>query len=359
MTAKLEHQVQSRGIYHGLPVFPPEVKGLTAIVTGANGISGQHMLRVLAASPLRWSKIYCLSRRPPAIPSGLPPQAEHIPLDFMQSPETIAAALQKHGIGKVDHVFFYSYIQLPSPPGQRLWANAEEMCTVNTKLLSNFLTGLKLAELIPRRIMLQTGAKEYGVHLGPSSVPQEETDPRVLIEPNFYYTQEDYLYSWCAENGVGWNSVRPAAILGAVPDAAMNVCFPLAVYAAVCKKLEQPLEYPADLVAWETIQDQSSAMLNGFLAEWTVLTEHTLNQAFNAADGSAFTWGKFWPKLASIYGVEWKTPDMDESLYTAMQSSRGQTPRGFVYVSSMSYKDNCFDNNTDLDRKQSRVDASL
>ena len=65
-------QVQSRGIFHGLPVFPEHLEGLTAIVTGANSISRYYMLRVLAQAPERWSKIYCLSRKPPAIPEGLP-----------------------------------------------------------------------------------------------------------------------------------------------------------------------------------------------------------------------------------------------------------------------------------------------
>lgn len=37
--------LQSKSIYHGLPVFPQETKGFTAIVTGANGISGDHMVR--------------------------------------------------------------------------------------------------------------------------------------------------------------------------------------------------------------------------------------------------------------------------------------------------------------------------
>jgi len=50
-------QVQSKGIYHGLPVFPSKHKGLTAIVTGANGISGWYMVKVLAQSPERWTKI--------------------------------------------------------------------------------------------------------------------------------------------------------------------------------------------------------------------------------------------------------------------------------------------------------------
>jgi hypothetical protein len=58
--------------FHGLPVFPGHLEGLTAIITGANGIPRYYMLRVLAQAPGRWSKIYRLSRRPPAIPEGLP-----------------------------------------------------------------------------------------------------------------------------------------------------------------------------------------------------------------------------------------------------------------------------------------------
>jgi nucleoside-diphosphate-sugar epimerase len=92
------YQVQDHGIYHGLPVYPPNLKNLTAIVTGANGISGHYMVRVLAENPERWSKIYCLSRRPPAIPGGLPKNAEHIPLDFLKKPEDIAAVLKEHGV---------------------------------------------------------------------------------------------------------------------------------------------------------------------------------------------------------------------------------------------------------------------
>ena len=37
--------VHSNGIYHGLPDLSYAPKGMTAIVTGANGISGAHMVR--------------------------------------------------------------------------------------------------------------------------------------------------------------------------------------------------------------------------------------------------------------------------------------------------------------------------
>ena len=153
--------VQTRGIYHGLPVFPENLEGLTAIITGANGISGQYMLRVLAQSPGRWKKIYCLSRRPPAIPGGLPSHAEHIPLDFLKKPADIAEILKEHGV-HADHVFFFSYIQVEPKEGAGLWSNAEEMTRVNTDLLKNFAEALPLANIKPKRFMLQTGAKHYG-----------------------------------------------------------------------------------------------------------------------------------------------------------------------------------------------------
>jgi hypothetical protein len=127
-----QQTVQTKGIYHGLPVFPPAVNGLTAIITGANGISGNYMLRVLAESPERWTKIYCLSRRPPAIPDGLPTHAEHIALDFLQKPEDIAKTLKEKGV-KADYVFFYSYIQAKPKEGGGLWSDAEEMCRVNSR----------------------------------------------------------------------------------------------------------------------------------------------------------------------------------------------------------------------------------
>ena len=136
--------VFSRGIYHGLPTFPdPTGNGLTAIITGANGISGYYMLRVLSQSPQRWSKIYCLSRRPPLIPGGLPSNAEHIALDFLKSPEEIAGVLKEKGVSKADYVFFFSYIQVPPKEGGGLWSDAEEV-----RLLSSHVFPAMLCQFL-------------------------------------------------------------------------------------------------------------------------------------------------------------------------------------------------------------------
>jgi len=318
-------QVQSKGIYHGLPVYPSDTKGLTAIITGANGISGYYMLQVLSQSPERWTKIYCLSRRPPLIPGGLPKNAEHIALDFLKDPKEIADVLKEKNVSAY-YIFFFSYIQVEPKEGAALWSNAEEMARVNSELLDNFLSAIKIAAIKPKRFMLQTGAKNYGVHLGPTKLPQEESDPRVTLEPNFYYGQEDLLFKYSKEESVGWNVLMPGPILGAVPDAAMNAAFPVAAYAAVCKHLKEPLEWPADILSWQFAQSMSSAHMNAYMEEWAVLDTGAENQKFNACDSSSFAWEGCWPRIAGWYGIEWKGPDPAAKY---MEKETRFCPRGY------------------------------
>jgi hypothetical protein len=97
--------LRKQGILHGLPVYPSEESGLTALITGATGLSGYSMVKALAAAPQRWRKIYCLSSR-------VPPQAffeelgegaarvEHIPVDFLGDPNETAKTFKD----KIGHV---------------------------------------------------------------------------------------------------------------------------------------------------------------------------------------------------------------------------------------------------------------
>src|SRR3954467_122418 len=113
--AELTSQViHSKGIFHGLPTYKSTTPKI-AIITGANGISGFHTLRVLASAPDRWSKIYALSRRPPPprmmeLLGNGKERVEHIACDFLEDPATIAKAM-KGKIADVDSIFFYSYLQ--------------------------------------------------------------------------------------------------------------------------------------------------------------------------------------------------------------------------------------------------------
>ncbi|CZT25122.1 uncharacterized protein RCC_10851 [Ramularia collo-cygni] len=323
-------QIRNQGIFHGLPVYPDEHSGLTAVITGANGISGSYMLRVLSADPKRWRRIVCLSRRPPLVEGGLPNHVEHIPLDFLKEPSEITQTLKNNRV-QADYVFFFSYIQPTPKPGAGLWTNAQDLVDVNSKLLCNFLEAMKKASITPKRFMLQTGAKNYGGHLGPTRLPQEETDPRVPDEDNFYYFQEDLLFAWCKETGCGWNIHMPGPIVGAVPNAAMNCAFPLAVYASVAKKLDQALVFPGDISSWQMPQSMSSAQLNAYQEEWAVLLGPR-DQKYNTCDNSAFTWEKAWPRIAGWFGIEARGPE-DGDVYEEVESRflpRGYGPKGIT-----------------------------
>lgn len=124
------YPVQHKGIYHNLPTFDPSIKNLTAIVTGANGISGFHTMRVLLESPERWSKVYALSRRPPPkemmglLTEAQRSRVQHVAVDFLEDPKKIADAMTAANV-TADYIFFYSYLQPRPPPGAMVWSNAE------------------------------------------------------------------------------------------------------------------------------------------------------------------------------------------------------------------------------------------
>ena len=54
---------------------------------------------------------------------------------------------------EADYIFFFSYIQASTP---------DKTLRVNSLLLSNFVGALKLAEITPKRFMLQTGELDHG-----------------------------------------------------------------------------------------------------------------------------------------------------------------------------------------------------
>lgn len=195
------------------------------------------------------------------------------------------------------------------------------------QILQTFLSALDHANIKPRRILLQTGLKNYGVHLGPVTVPCHESDPRVLlrdsenrISPNFYYTQEDILFEYCKSHDTTYNITMPSWILGAVKASDMTTFYPLAVYAAVQRKLGRKLEFPGDIAGWEKIMPMSSANLNSLFHEWVVLVDGAENERFNIVDGSEFTWMKAWPKIAEWFGMEWEPPkEEDEAEYKTVE----------------------------------------
>lgn len=90
--------VETRGIYWGVPTYPSTIKGLSAVVFGANGISGNYMVRVLSQDAERWSQVVALSRRPPLANQGKAKNVRHVQADLLQDPKETARILKDNQI---------------------------------------------------------------------------------------------------------------------------------------------------------------------------------------------------------------------------------------------------------------------
>lgn len=163
------------------------------------------------------------------------------------------------------------------------------------------------------------------MHLGATNIPDEESDPRLELEPNLYYTQHDILTEFCAKHRIGWNCSFPSFVIGCTPDSTQTLAYPLFIYASVQKFLSRPLDYPSDINAWYAPQSLSNAVLNSYLHEWSVLDPQTANQAFNASDACAFTWGRAWPRLAAYFDMEYTGP-VDASKTTMREKGMKYEP---------------------------------
>jgi hypothetical protein len=89
-----------------------------------------------------------------------------------------------------------------------------------------------------KRVLLTTGGKQYGVHLGPVKCPMVETDPWIegpSRRPNFYYVQQRILFQDAKERGYDWVVTYPNDVIGVARGNFMNLSTSLAVYAAVNK----------------------------------------------------------------------------------------------------------------------------
>ena len=339
-----QYPVRNAGIYHNLPQFDPKLSGLTALITGANGISGFNTLRALLSSPQRWAKIYTLSRRPiPAdmlnlLPLDVRSRVHHIGCDLQSEPREIATILNA-ALEKVQYIFYYAYLQPKPEDGNAMWSNDQQLVDVNSAMLSNFLQALGHTNIKPKRFLLQTGAKNYGSHLGRARTPNVESDPQPRhLAPNFYYPQEDLVFKYCASNNVEWNVIRPPFIIGTSSTAQMNGLYPFAVFAAVAAQRGTALAFSGTWDVWQQYCAQhGSAMLTGYLSEWVVLEDKCRNEAFNSQDTSPISWDRIFHELVRWFGVEkgLQLPSEDESGWLEVKVGGGKdTPMGQVQDST-------------------------
>ncbi|PPJ54556.1 hypothetical protein CBER1_06642 [Cercospora berteroae] len=335
------YPLRNSGIYRNIPTFDPSIKGLTALICGGSGISGFHALRALLDSPERWSTIYILSRSPlpekmaALLTENQRKRTKHIPVNLQGSGEEIAQSLREARV-KPDYIFFYSYMTAENENAMDAKVS-QKLYDLNVPLVKNLLEALPKADIQPKRILLQTGGKHYGMHIGRGRNPVIESDPapKHLQPKQFYYEQSRLLEQYCKDHPeTGWNVVRPFPIIGSVTQTWLNTAYPFGVYAAVQAHKGEPLEFGGDWEAWQFAYSMSTARMTGYLSEWAVLEDKNANQAFNAADGSLLSMDRFFHELARWYsaskGVKLPKPDSERSFPKSLSFAGGKdAPLGY------------------------------
>ncbi|CAP67723.1 uncharacterized protein PODANS_1_16120 [Podospora anserina S mat+] len=268
----------------------------SAIVCGATGILGREIVYRLASNPTKWKTIHALSR---SKKDDYPSNVVHNHIDLLHSAEDMAKDLASVS---GEYVFFAAYMQKDSE---------EENWKVNGDMLANFLRALTLtgAAKSIKRILLVTGCKQYGVHLGRAKNPMMESDPWLtdqnIYPPNFYYRQQDILHDFCKANPhIGWNVTYPNDVIGFANGNFMNLASGLGIYAAVCKEQGRKLAFPGNEGFYSGFDCYTSSKLHAEFCEWVVCEDKTRNEAFNLVNGDVQTWEDMWPRLARRFGME-------------------------------------------------------
>jgi len=269
--------------------------GRRALVAGVTGISGQVVARQLLKAG--W-EVYGISRRSDGLPAGV----HHIKADLLDA-EGVKASLA--GL-KPQIVFITAWIKKDSEA---------ENIEVNGATIRNLLQGLEPDGGV-RHVALSTGLKHY---LGPfdnygtavmAETPFHEDAPRLDV-PNFYYTQEDELFSAAKKQGFTWSVHRPHTIWGYAVDNAMNMVLTLSVYAEIQKALGRPFIFPGSTQAWNGVMDVTDADLLGEQLVWAATNPAGENQAFNIANGDTFRWRWLWPQIAKHFGMDYEGPQAE------------------------------------------------
>ncbi len=260
----------------------------TALIVGVSGIVGRNLADRLIAEK-DWT-VYGLARHP-GQREGIRPIAVDL-----QDAAAVQAALK--GVTPT-HVFLTTWLRQPTEA---------ENIRVNAGMVRNVLDAVSHAKTV-RHVALVTGLKHY---LGPfeaygkgslPATPFREEQPRLDVE-NFYYAQEDEVFSAAARDGYGWSVHRPHTIIGYAVGNAMNMGTTLAVYASICKELGRPMRFPGSSVQWKSLTDMTDARLLAKHLVWAAATPAARNQAFNVVNGDVFRWSWMWKRLAAWFDVE-------------------------------------------------------
>ena len=260
-----------------------------AVVVGALGVIGRYIVEKLVAEG-GW-QVIGLSRRPAK--DG--PRYSHISVDLLDL-DDVAAKLGR--LRDVTHIFYAAF-----QPGTGNAANYANVIAPNRDMLVNSVSTVAKASRALQRVVLVTGTKYYGTHLGPLKTPMRETDARHM-PPDFYFDQIDWLTDFQRGKKWSWTELRPQTLCGFAPGTAMSILPAIAVYAAISKELGLPLRFPGKPGAYGTIYQVTESSHFAGAALWAATEKRAANQAYNITNGDYFRWRNVWPRIAEVFDMK-------------------------------------------------------
>ena len=173
-------------------------------------------------------------------------------------------------------------------------------------MLRNFLDALEITGAAKKlkRVILTTGAKRYGVHLGPAKQPMEESDPWIEGSgrpPNFYYNQQRILAEKANSALWDWVVTYPSDVIGVAKGNFMNLTTSLGLYASISKEIDGNLVFPGSETFYTLFDSFTYSKIHAQFCLWAAVEPQCSNQAFNVVNGDIESWQNLWPKVAKRF----------------------------------------------------------
>jgi nucleoside-diphosphate-sugar epimerase len=264
-----------------------------AVVVGALGVIGRYIVDHLLARG-DW-EVVGLSRRTEPDRPGL----RYISVDLRDHAECAAKLAEPN---TTTHIFYAAFQAAPG-----LASGYAANIAPNRDMLINTVSGVAAASSKLRRVVLVTGTKTYGVHLGPYKTPARENDPRPAIA-NYYYDQVDWLSAFQRGKAWDWVELRPQTLCGFAPGTPMSLMPAIAVYATLCKARGDKLHYPGSVAAYDSIYQVTESEHFARAALWAALEPTCSNEAFNITNGDFFRWRHMWSLIAEEFDMDFGDP---------------------------------------------------
>lgn len=259
-----------------------------AVIVGSLGVIGRYIVERLQRDE-NWLTVG-LSRR--AGPDG--PRHRHIAVDLL---DANAAEAKLADLTDVTHIF-YAAFQAASGAAAGYASNIAP----NRDMLANAVSAIARVSKVLRRVVLVTGTKYYGTHLGPFKTPARETDPRHM-PPDYYFDQIDWLAAFQKGKAWDWVELRPQTLCGFAPGTPMSILPAIAVYAAISKELNLPLRFPGKSGSYTSLYQVTESAHFANAALWAATEPRCGLEAFNITNGDYFRWQNLWPKLAEVFDM--------------------------------------------------------